>query len=562
MRRSLHPRLQRHSTRIVTRLSKTNPYVGSFRHSPPSSARSLLLMDNPDLARQPVLIDRTHSPYTGTFRHSPPSSFLLSTTTMTALQKNSSSSSTRALRETTRVAWGRTGVSFVIDEQIKRRNYSSVLYRHGCCNKNSDDTDHRHQDDEDDDDATILKNDIFKSDPFHYFHPHPLSNKRFHVYIDGHLKGGAPDNSNNNNNNYHRSLSQSLLQVETNSATVQVLTRFASWLLQPAETRVYDSKRVALMYPPQRTESDDDDDDSQDDDEHDENSCYSNDDSSSDYSVSTVGTHLPQDASTSSRTSPPTDQFMTVSSLAEAYYAHQAAVEAQQEYHDQQESPWTEASSMMATGGISTSELMLPSALASSTATNTTSHDDDPNRLDYVITQVDIARMARNASRHLDVESILNLPTTTYRADSNSISSKESLDGQIVVGGNDDDDDDEVQNEAGWSWTIVPPAEDKTDTAQSGRTGPQKKDQSHACVICLEEFQEGDRLRVLPCDHSFHVGCIDRWLSGSSSFEECYTNGCPTCKKRPTVPDSLDGSVPSWAFARIGRALATSQQEA
>ena len=31
------------------------------------------------------------------------------------------------------------------------------------------------------------------------------------------------------------------------------------------------------------------------------------------------------------------------------------------------------------------------------------------------------------------------------------------------------------------------------------------------CVICLEHFIDGDRLRVLPCDHSFHVGCIDTY---------------------------------------------------
>ena len=88
------------------------------------------------------------------------------------------------------------------------------------------------------------------------------------------------------------------------------------------------------------------------------------------------------------------------------------------------------------------------------------------------------------------------------------------------------------------------------------------------CVICLEHFVDGDRLRVLPCDHSFHVGCIDKWLSGSLSDEECFTSGCPTCKKHP-VPiyeeegviaesTSNDGSVPSWAFARLGGVLADS----
>jgi hypothetical protein len=32
------------------------------------------------------------------------------------------------------------------------------------------------------------------------------------------------------------------------------------------------------------------------------------------------------------------------------------------------------------------------------------------------------------------------------------------------------------------------------------------------CAICLEEFAKGDKVRVLPCDHIFHVEEIDDWL--------------------------------------------------
>ncbi|KAK1264841.1 RING-H2 finger protein ATL72 [Acorus gramineus] len=43
------------------------------------------------------------------------------------------------------------------------------------------------------------------------------------------------------------------------------------------------------------------------------------------------------------------------------------------------------------------------------------------------------------------------------------------------------------------------------------------------CPICLGEFHEGEKLRVLPeCNHGFHVGCIDEWLAGRSS--------CPMCR--------------------------------
>ena len=44
------------------------------------------------------------------------------------------------------------------------------------------------------------------------------------------------------------------------------------------------------------------------------------------------------------------------------------------------------------------------------------------------------------------------------------------------------------------------------------------------CAICLGEFVEGEKVRVLPkCRHSFHVKCIDTWLASHSS--------CPTCRQ-------------------------------
>ncbi|XP_010922739.1 RING-H2 finger protein ATL74 [Elaeis guineensis] len=43
------------------------------------------------------------------------------------------------------------------------------------------------------------------------------------------------------------------------------------------------------------------------------------------------------------------------------------------------------------------------------------------------------------------------------------------------------------------------------------------------CPICLGEFADGEKVRVLPkCHHGFHVRCIDTWLASHSS--------CPTCR--------------------------------
>ena len=42
-----------------------------------------------------------------------------------------------------------------------------------------------------------------------------------------------------------------------------------------------------------------------------------------------------------------------------------------------------------------------------------------------------------------------------------------------------------------------------------------------ACAICLEPYEPGERLRTLPCVHSFHAACVDRWLGISGLCPEC-----------------------------------------
>ncbi|CAO2831044.1 unnamed protein product [Amaranthus hypochondriacus] len=52
------------------------------------------------------------------------------------------------------------------------------------------------------------------------------------------------------------------------------------------------------------------------------------------------------------------------------------------------------------------------------------------------------------------------------------------------------------------------------------------------CVICLCEFKEGERVRLLPkCNHGFHVKCIDVWLSSHSSCPTCRHSLLDTCQK-------------------------------
>uniref|UniRef100_A0ACD5T9W1 Uncharacterized protein n=1 Tax=Avena sativa TaxID=4498 RepID=A0ACD5T9W1_AVESA len=47
------------------------------------------------------------------------------------------------------------------------------------------------------------------------------------------------------------------------------------------------------------------------------------------------------------------------------------------------------------------------------------------------------------------------------------------------------------------------------------------------CAICLGEFVDGEKVRVLPrCGHGFHVRCVDAWLVSHGA--------CPTCR-RPVI---------------------------
>ncbi|KAF8703745.1 hypothetical protein HU200_031832 [Digitaria exilis] len=57
--------------------------------------------------------------------------------------------------------------------------------------------------------------------------------------------------------------------------------------------------------------------------------------------------------------------------------------------------------------------------------------------------------------------------------------------------------------------------------------GAEEGEEEEVCAICLGEFADGEKVRVLPrCGHGFHVPCVDAWLLSRGS--------CPTCR-RPVV---------------------------
>ncbi|KAK7921115.1 Receptor-likey region transmembrane domain-containing protein 1 [Apiospora marii] len=79
----------------------------------------------------------------------------------------------------------------------------------------------------------------------------------------------------------------------------------------------------------------------------------------------------------------------------------------------------------------------------------------------------------------------------------------------------------------------------RAETTAQGNSGPEARpvvasapaaipdghenDENLGCSICTEDFTVGEDVRVLPCDHKFHPGCVDPWLVNVSGT-------CPLCR--------------------------------
>ncbi|CAI5957069.1 unnamed protein product [Closterium sp. NIES-64] len=63
---------------------------------------------------------------------------------------------------------------------------------------------------------------------------------------------------------------------------------------------------------------------------------------------------------------------------------------------------------------------------------------------------------------------------------------------------------------------------------------------------CLSDFNEGELVRsVLPCEHRFHVACIDHWLASKTT--------CPVCRADLKSPAPHAGEGDSEVAVKVER---------
>ena len=56
-----------------------------------------------------------------------------------------------------------------------------------------------------------------------------------------------------------------------------------------------------------------------------------------------------------------------------------------------------------------------------------------------------------------------------------------------------------------------------------GSEGDQHEGRECRCAICLEDYEAGAVLRMLPCRHQYHAACLDKWLACKAT--------CPICQQ-------------------------------
>ncbi|KAI0039389.1 hypothetical protein FA95DRAFT_1504251 [Auriscalpium vulgare] len=165
-----------------------------------------------------------------------------------------------------------------------------------------------------------------------------------------------------------------------------------------------------------------------------------------------------------------------------------------------------------------------------------------PSSLTFLTLLVHRIRAARAAQRDRAPEDVVkNLPWRVWTG--SGWEKHEGAVPEVVSFDTTTPGDLTVDLEAGEGPGPIPPAQTTSAAAADDDEDPVWFMSQVECVICLENFARGDRVRVLPCKHIFHLDEVDDWLIHRKKL-------CPVCKAdvthpRPPVPHNEDSSVPT-----------------
>jgi predicted transcriptional regulator len=65
---------------------------------------------------------------------------------------------------------------------------------------------------------------------------------------------------------------------------------------------------------------------------------------------------------------------------------------------------------------------------------------------------------------------------------------------------------------------------DKIPTSVYKNISSMHKEKNNNCSVCRDEYNDNDEVKILNCEHVFHIDCIDNWLKN-------YSHKCPCCRQ-------------------------------
>ena len=85
------------------------------------------------------------------------------------------------------------------------------------------------------------------------------------------------------------------------------------------------------------------------------------------------------------------------------------------------------------------------------------------------------------------------------------------------------------------------------------------------CSICLCEFEDDDKIRMLPCSHPFHQPCIDQWLENNTTCPLCMRSLLETPSRPVERPEVQEVREPTAEEAEeeatLARAIIASMED-